>query len=78
MILILLVHGPHFDNHGAILPWAGFPLPTLANPCKMAINYLPFLPCSRSPSLKLGVLVMVIGRWLNSWIPSSLPTPFLD
>ena len=68
----------HFENHGAILPWAGSPLPTLANPCKMGINYLPFLPCFRSPPLKLGVLVMVIGRWLNSWIPSSYPTPFLQ
>ena len=71
--LMLLFQGPYFGNHSAILSWPGLQLPTLASPCKMGIKYLPLLPCSGSPPLRLGVLVMVIGRWQNSWIPSAPP-----
>lgn len=62
--------GIYCENHCAILSWAGFP----AQPCKMGIKCPPLLLCSMSPPLQLGVFVMVIGRWQNSWIPLAPPS----
>lgn len=69
---MLLVHGPHFENHGAILPWAGLPLPTLANPCKMGINLPSFPTLLQIPSPQAGGVGdgdWQVAKQLDSIIP---------
>lgn len=53
----------------SVLDWAP------GQPLKMGIKHPPLPPCSPSPPLKLGVFVMVIGSWQNSWITSAPPSP---